>query len=587
MSGKVAFTRLVYFAIFYTCSISLFSCGPGIDRGSCNVMCNVTTGYAASRDWCVDKAASVPHCRTIWSNDGEHWELLWPLADTGTNPPPVNTGPDTTPPAQRILTTKLTAANQITADFQATSKYESGLKFEVTRNNVIITPQPSSYAVLLDTDVSELTEYCYSVVAIDLAGNRSTKSPDSCITTPVSPLKWSRNYSALGPDSSTAIIGSDHTIYGFSTNGDNSFNAINPDGTLKWSYPTSSAYITDTPIIANEQLYFVRGQTVYCLNLDGSLSWTYLIATSDGAIEFIEINTDTVFISTNRTASKVIAIDLNGSYKWTYTDAAGGRIILETVNSTGTPYLQVALPVSSFPIRPVKLQALNPDGSLKWEHISTVAEYDTSEFKALGNDDTAYIEVAGYNGPDEEYSYSLQAIQSDGSLIWEYPLTSKIKTSIVKVSDDTIYFSTYFRTSLSANAPFTSELIALNLDGSLKWKYSDQDYLIFSGNILLGSDGTIYVSNDYRIYALNSDGSLKWFSNENSDEYVYLKNISLINDNTLFYFNYGQVGVETLDGSKKWLYAIDDANIFKPVIIANELLIFGGGKIYAFDVSVN
>ena len=52
-------------------------------------------------------------------------------------------------------------------------------------------------------------------------------------------------------------------------------------------------------------------------------------------------------------------------------------------------------------------------------------------------------------------------------------------------------------------------LYALNLDGSLKWKYDTGNYIWSSP--ALGADGTLYVgSYDDNLYALNPDGSVKW-----------------------------------------------------------------------------
>ena len=52
-------------------------------------------------------------------------------------------------------------------------------------------------------------------------------------------------------------------------------------------------------------------------------------------------------------------------------------------------------------------------------------------------------------------------------------------------------------------------LYAINPDGTLKWNFETEDWVISSPAI--GRDGTVYVgSRDTHLYAINPDGTLKW-----------------------------------------------------------------------------
>lgn len=69
------------------------------------------------------------------------------------------------------------------------------------------------------------------------------------------------------------VIGADHTIY-FSAS--DRMYAVNPDGTLKWSY-LARGTITTAPILdATGRIYFgAQDSRLYVLNLDGAAEWKY------------------------------------------------------------------------------------------------------------------------------------------------------------------------------------------------------------------------------------------------------------------------------------------------------------------------
>jgi outer membrane protein assembly factor BamB len=143
------------------------------------------------------------------------------------------------------------------------------------------------------------------------------------------------------------------------------------------------------------------------------------------------------------------------------------------------------------------LYALNPDGTEAWR----AAFGQISGVPAISEEGTIHVGVAS---PMEKMFY---AFNRDGSLGWGYHIESHIvESSPVIGPDGTIY--------LAASNPETARgaVIALNPDGSEKWRYEVGSRIPFSPT--LGPDGTIYVgARNGNLYALNPDGSLKWQKN--------------------------------------------------------------------------
>jgi sugar lactone lactonase YvrE len=74
------------------------------------------------------------------------------------------------------------------------------------------------------------------------------------------------------------VLASDGTVYGAS---DNLASALNPDGTLKWTFP--AFHIRTVPVVDGDNtLYFATddGKKAYAVNPDGTLLWQYEIGCS-------------------------------------------------------------------------------------------------------------------------------------------------------------------------------------------------------------------------------------------------------------------------------------------------------------------
>ena len=282
-------------------------------------------------------------------------------------------------------------------------------------------------------------------------------------------LKWS--YTGSFARSSPAT-GADGTVYLGSI--DNKLHAINPNGTLKWSY-TTGAVITSSPAIgADGTVYVGSGDNkLYAVNPDGTLKWSY---TTGAAVSYSSpsVWTDgTVYIGS--TDNKLYAVNPNGTLKWSYS-TLGQIESSPAIGADGTVY------VGS---NDNKLYAINPDGTLKWSYATGSWIFSSP---AVGADGTVYV-GSGDN--------KLYAINPNGVLKWTY-LTGVIQSSPAIGADGTVYVGSY-----------DNKLHAVNPNGAPKWTYATGGYV--SSSPAIDSDGTVYVgSQDSKLYAIDSDGALKW-----------------------------------------------------------------------------
>jgi outer membrane protein assembly factor BamB len=212
------------------------------------------------------------------------------------------------------------------------------------------------------------------------------------------------------------------------------------------------------------------------------------------------------------------------------------------------------------------LHAINPDGTLKWRHGSTLQAQPTP---AIAADGTIY-----YGAWDN----NMYALNPDGSLKWEYVnegIVQSIATSPAIGHDGTVYFtSTDFH------------IYALTPDGELKWKKDIGDASLSSPTI--GDDGTIYVGGQRYIKALTPKGNLKWeFEGEYTtgtpvigpDGTIYVATEGAINNGILFAVNQ--------DGTLKWEMDLEErehpGTMSTPAIGADGTIYIAGAYVYAIN----
>ena len=304
-------------------------------------------------------------------------------------------------------------------------------------------------------------------------------APDTIIIRPPDTLSKWRFQLAAGEEIymySSPAIGSDGTIYVGSS--DSALYSFNPDGTLKWRFPTADEVRSSPSIAADGTVYFgSQDNYLYALNPDGTLKWRYLTGGDVDASPAIASDGTIYFGSDDK---RLYALNPDSSLKWRY--QTGGAVASPAIGSDGTIYVGSDDDY---------LYALNPDSTLRWR-------YETEDHircsPAVAADGTIYV------GSDGKFC-GFYALNPDGTLRWEYPSGGRVRSSPAIASDGTVY--------VGSCAKAVYGLYALNPDGTLKWGYPSGFRVRSSPAI--ASDGTIYFgSDDDCVYALNPDSTLKW-----------------------------------------------------------------------------
>jgi len=322
-----------------------------------------------------------------------------------------------------------------------------------------------------------------------------------------SPWWWGCCQNYKGFVLTSPAIGTDGTIY--IGNNNHRLYAINPDGTLKWSYKTKGA-IRSSPAVGPDGTIYVGSydKKLYAIKPDGKLQWKY--STGSWIISSPAIGADgTIYIGSYD--KKLYAINPNGKKKWKY--YTGSRIISSpAVGADGTIY------VGS---NDKKLHAINPDGTNKWKFPT--GSYITSS-PAIDADGTIYV---------GSYDRNLYAINPSGTLLWKYGTGHRIYYSSPAIaSDGTVYIGNYggklyaFGPGFQLNTPPVLDLIgnrtinetetlmidvnATDPDGDQLTYSCNRTNLFMDFNPLTGTGNWTTDYNDFGIYHVDfgvSDGN--------------------------------------------------------------------------------
>ncbi len=385
----------------------------------------------------------------------------------------------------------------------------------------------------------------------------------------VGPQNNSTKWNYTTGDSNSQImyapsIGPDGTLY-LATRFNNGTNdlanlyALNPDATKKWNYTIFDGilyeyYYSDfigSPAIAQDGTIYINGHFkdysmkygfLYALNPDGTVKWKYFLNDNEGFTVF-----PTGF---------------------------------PAVGADGTIYLSSQYYESGWI---AKLNAINPDGTKKWEYAVSEGQYGSDvPSPAIAPDGTIYF-VYNYHYSSSSDAH-LCALDQNGGLIWNYLINGYVKSHPAVASDGTIYL-----------AARDGKLYAINPNGTQKWEYATEigvgtDFLTAPS---VAKDGTIYVGGLFKdddqypgiLYAINPDGTFKWsFTTPHA---VGIE--AVIGDDGTIYFGDG-AAVGTFyalnpDGTVKWSLEVEPTT--SAAIASNGDLYFGlvmGQTYYLYSV---
>ena len=369
------------------------------------------------------------------------------------------------------------------------------------------------------------------------------------------------------------------------------------NNTTKWNYTTgdSNSQIRYAPSIGPDDTIYLPTRfnngtnylaNLYALNPDGTKKWNYTIF--DGILNENCYNTfvgspaitqdGTIYITgefhdNTRTYGMLYAFNPDGTVKWKYILNEGLAVYMRgspAVGTDGTIYFSSQYLESGG--WNAKLNALNPDGTKKWEYGVSEGQYGSDvPSPAIAPDGTIYFV---YNYSDYSTSSArLCALDSNGGINWIYQFNVHVRSHPAVASDGTIYLA----------SGDNCELYAINPNGTLKWVYAAVigDYCQFLTAPSISKDGTIYVGGIFRddsnylgmLYAINPDGTLKWsFTTPHA-----VGNEAVIGaDGTIYFGDGGAVGTFYAlnpDGTTKWSLEVEPTT--SAALASNGNLYFG------------
>jgi uncharacterized repeat protein (TIGR01451 family) len=339
-------------------------------------------------------------------------------------------------------------------------------------------------------------------------------------------------------------IGADGTIYFVSTSYDNgTVYALNPDGTVKWNLTFENLERTIAPTIGDNGIIYIMSDyevpVLTAINPDGTIRWEYTfkeyefdlasypVIGKDGSINvgFNVYDDDSSF-------AKIYSINPNGTFKWSYKIQNGLKDYIYTyfnsIGPDGTLYVgsyfkngNIGLENIETVSRPIYYQgvlnAINPDGTLKWNYNFTENIFykawsvgAASWGSTVGPDGTIYAAVTSI--VDEMHEVHLYAFNPSGTVKWMQTINDGAHNFVISLpsvaANGVIYLSTLFGIS---DEDSLNNLHAFSPNGTKLWNYTQPTLGEGFSSQAIGTDGTIYLASlGNPLIALNPNGSEKW-----------------------------------------------------------------------------
>lgn len=237
-------------------------------------------------------------------------------------------------------------------------------------------------------------------------------------------LKWNLDLSAHYM-SGDPIIGKDGTIY-VSGNLDRYVHAVDPAGNLKWTFRLDRD-MSATPAIGVDGAVYVGcfGDGIYAISPDGMQKWKFAVHATRNAPA---LGADgTIYVSSAN--NNLYALDSHGALKWKF--ATGGWLLSSpAIGADGSIY-EIS--------RDHNLYVINPDGTLKAK-VATGEYFDrTWENSAPVISADGVIYVSGIKGDGYNGRFYLDALNPDGRLKWKFSFGGYGVSPAAIGADGTVY----------------------------------------------------------------------------------------------------------------------------------------------------
>lgn len=297
-------------------------------------------------------------------------------------------------------------------------------------------------------------------------------------------MPWS---SATGGGLSSPAIAADGTIYIGGASGN--LRAVNPDGTIKWSFAAGTGATRSTPAIADDGTVYIGGTNgrVYAVNPNGTQKWNSGNLTGTSEISGSPtIGADgTIYIGSRN--GNLYAMNPDGTRKW-FRSVGAVHMGSPCIGADGVVYIGGGF----------NLSAVNPDGTVKWVYPTG---YTIQSSPALSPDGTRV-----YVGSCDAYLHAVNT--ADGTMAWQttVPLIPASTSSSVAVAPNGMLYIGSNGASASMGG---GALFAIDPNGEIVWEY--QTAYDIRSSPAVNADGTVVIGvMDGFVYAFNPDGTKKW-----------------------------------------------------------------------------
>jgi outer membrane protein assembly factor BamB len=305
------------------------------------------------------------------------------------------------------------------------------------------------------------------------------------------------------------VVGSHGTIYLVQTPGDPPFartrvEAISPSThkTL-WTwlvsgYGLAGGAISDTPAVAPDGVVYVATNVgkgpLYAIK-NGKTLWTR------NGFYYEEVPTigpdETLYVDNDKKGLEALNPQ-NGAVYWKLAGASG----VPALSPDGTTlYVPAGGDLDALSAGPT-------GGQLAWTyHIQAPVGGNIESAPAVGPDGTIYVATGATSGNTPG---DIEAVNPDGTLKWAYVSNGTFETTPAVTSAGQV---------VAGNDVGTVAAVQQS-DGTLAWSYSAPGTYGTNGfdNSSAASDanGNIYIQNQFSVFALSPEGSLLWTVNQSS-----------------------------------------------------------------------